>query len=83
MIDIYGDYRVLDTDYSNFAIVYSCMNFFNLFSVDYAWFITREKTVSQDLINQMRSRLSELHPDYSPNNFYFVKQGGKCQYADL
>ncbi len=83
MVDIFGDYRILNTDYENTAIVYSCMNFFNVFSVDYTWFITRERTVDKSVIDNMYHELAEIHPEYTRSHFYQVKQGGKCKYSDL
>ena len=35
-----GDYEVLDTDYTNYAIVYSCSNFY-LGKAEYIWVLTR------------------------------------------
>ncbi len=53
LIDLYGDYQVLSTDYKNYAIVYSCSNFMNVFSLEYMWILTREPTVSKDYMREL------------------------------
>ena len=39
----WGDYRVIYTDYTDMAIVYSCSKLImGMFSMDYLWVLTRE-----------------------------------------
>ena len=35
-----GDYRIVDTDYDNYALVFSCSDFY-FFHVEFAWILTR------------------------------------------
>ena len=38
----WGNYDVVDTDYENYSVVYSCTNFlFGLYRSEYAWILTR------------------------------------------
>lgn len=47
-----GPYWVLDTDYENYAFVYSCKEYvFGLYHTEYFWILTREKTPSQETLN--------------------------------
>ena len=40
--DMIGELNVLSTDYENYAIVQSCHNYLDWFSLDYVWVLTRE-----------------------------------------
>lgn len=42
-----GQYQVLDTDYTSFALVYGCDNWFGLFYTNQAWILSRTRTMSQ------------------------------------
>ena len=37
-----GDYRILDTDYQTYSIVYSCRTLFGVAKKEYVWLLTRE-----------------------------------------
>ena len=43
--DMYIDIQIVDTDYQNYAIVYSCQNLLDYVTFDYVWIMTRTKTV--------------------------------------
>ena len=45
-----GDYRILDTDYTSYAIVYSCSTIFagSISFAEYAWVLTRNPLTSSD-----------------------------------
>ena len=55
----YGDYWVLDTDYTNYTVIYSCGPFLGLAKVEFAWILSRQRTlddVTKDkLFNMMKS----------------------------
>ena len=39
----FGDYDIISTDYTSYAIVYSCSPFFaNAYCLEYLWILTRE-----------------------------------------
>ena len=44
-----GDYLVLDTDYTNYASVYSCGTA-GAFVLEYAWLLGREQTMTQEIM---------------------------------
>ena len=46
------NYRVLATDYLNFAIVYDCLDIFGLFRAESLWFLTRSQFPDQSLVDE-------------------------------
>lgn len=45
----FGDYNVLETDYDNYGLVYTCRETLGgLASLQYAWILTRGKKVSDE-----------------------------------
>ena len=43
-----GDYWVFDTDYSTYSVVYSCDNIFGLIKIEFAWILSRERSLDDD-----------------------------------
>ena len=54
-----ADYRVIDTDYENFAIVFS-QNRVGLWDINFAWIFTRAAKVDNDVVDRLFDRLTEL-----------------------
>lgn len=46
------NYRVLATDYVNYAIVYDCLDIFGLFKAESLWFLTRSQFPDQSLVDE-------------------------------
>ena len=45
-----GDYRVVETDYETYSLVYACVPVpFDLGSFQFMWILAREKEISEDL----------------------------------
>ena len=73
----HSNYKVVDTDFETFSIVYGC----GFLGKD-LWFLTREAVVDDALISQMLETAKIQLPtfDFSrmvPRNY----QGDKCTYA--
>ena len=72
-----SNYKVVDTDYKTYSIVYSCG-----ITKSFLWLLTREPVVSDTLYNQMVATAKKNLP-----NFDFSRmdardyQGPKCSYA--
>ncbi|KAJ8011188.1 hypothetical protein DPEC_G00055580 [Dallia pectoralis] len=50
-----GPYWVLSTDYEGHSVVYSCTDVPNDFHVDFAWILSREPTVSEEKLKELRN----------------------------
>uniref|UniRef100_A0A1A9VZK3 Apolipoprotein D n=1 Tax=Glossina brevipalpis TaxID=37001 RepID=A0A1A9VZK3_9MUSC len=49
-----GNYWVLGTDYENFAVVYSCMDWLHIVNTKIIWILTRERFPVDDIIQEAR-----------------------------
>ncbi|XP_021344900.1 apolipoprotein D-like, partial [Mizuhopecten yessoensis] len=59
-----GNYYVIDTDYDNYSIVYSCSDVYGFTHVELAWIMSRERNgVTRRQRSKLYSRLSSLGID--------------------
>ncbi|XP_078613451.1 uncharacterized protein LOC144883089 [Branchiostoma floridae x Branchiostoma japonicum] len=59
-----GPYWVLDTDYSSYAVVWSCINIvWGLFKVEMAWILGRERALDEDIMKDIVYELTEMGID--------------------
>ena len=65
-----GDYNVWDTDYTNYALVYSCSQYLFIKS-EAAWILARGKSLDESLITQLKDKLGAN----SAKNLIRVYQG--------
>merc|ERR1711962_115527 len=48
-----SDYWILETDYDNFASVYTCVDFFGIIKAEFAWVLVRDpNNVTYEIMNQ-------------------------------
>ena len=52
-----GNYQVLDTDYTSYALVYGCDNWFGLFWTNQAWILSRTQTLPAETIASIKATL--------------------------
>lgn len=52
-----GNYLIIDTDYANYALIYSCDSIFWFLKSQSAWILSRNKTISQDLRENLTNKL--------------------------
>ncbi len=62
-----ADYRVMTTDYENYALVYACNDVF-LGKVDYVWLLTRAQNPDQIYVDQALSVLAARVPEFTADN---------------
>ncbi|XP_046437376.1 apolipoprotein D-like [Daphnia pulex] len=72
-----GTYLVLDTDYTNYASVYSC-GVAGAFVLEYAWLLGREQTMTQEVMDVALSKFTQFGVDVS--TFQMTTQGASCVY---
>ncbi|XP_065114476.1 apolipoprotein Db [Paramisgurnus dabryanus] len=61
----YAPYWVLSTDYNSMALVYSCTDILRLFHVDYAWILSRTRTLPAETVYHAKEILSREKIDVS------------------
>ncbi|XP_061776797.1 apolipoprotein D-like [Nerophis ophidion] len=54
-----GPYWVLASDYSNYALVYSCTDF-GVAHVDSAWILSRRPTIAEETLEELQSTLMSI-----------------------
>jgi lipocalin len=75
-----ADYRVMDTDYENYALVYACNDIF-LGKVDLVWILTRAQNPEQKYIDQALATLKARVPEFNTeDNLLWSFQGANCKY---
>ena len=53
-----GPYFVLETDYENFAAVYSCDELPGFGAINYGWVLTRDPNPSQEIVSYRNENFS-------------------------
>jgi lipocalin len=59
-----ADYEVVETDYTNYALVYSCINLPLVnYKDEFVWILSRTKTLDIKVINNLKEKLTKLGVD--------------------
>ncbi|KAI7792613.1 putative apolipoprotein D, partial [Triplophysa rosa] len=61
----YAPYWVLSTDYNSMALVYSCTDILRLFHVDFAWILSRTRTLPAETVYHAKEIFSRANIDVS------------------
>ncbi|XP_066941255.1 crustacyanin-C1 subunit-like [Macrobrachium rosenbergii] len=72
---------ILDTDYDNYACLYSCMDYNFEYHSDFSFIFTRSPTPSSTYIKKCETAFSSIGLDLS--RFFKTVQGPRCPYNDL
>lgn len=59
----YSPYWILATDYVNSAVVYSCTDVLRLFHVDFAWILSRTRTLPDSTIEEAQEIFTQNNID--------------------
>lgn len=73
-----GDYRVVSTDYTNYAVVYSCTNYFWLAKSESVWILTRAQTPDASVLTTAENVITTQLPNYGLAPLHYTSQGGDC-----
>ncbi|KAK3856677.1 hypothetical protein Pcinc_037004 [Petrolisthes cinctipes] len=74
-------YTLLDTDYSNYACIYSCIDYNYGYYSDFAFIFTRSATPSDNYIKKCLDVFQSYNVDSS--RFERTEQGSSCPYDAL
>ncbi|XP_034469754.1 apolipoprotein Da, duplicate 1 [Hippoglossus hippoglossus] len=61
----YSPYWILSTDYTNTALVYSCTDILRLFHVDFAWILSRTRTLPDATVEKAKETFGNNNIDVS------------------
>ncbi|XP_067110098.1 apolipoprotein Da, duplicate 1 [Osmerus mordax] len=61
----YSPYWILSTDYDNSALIYSCTDVLRLFHVDFAWILSRTRTLPAATIEKSKATFTNNNIDVS------------------
>jgi lipocalin len=64
----FSNYIVLDTDYTNYSLVYSCSTrFYGLIKTEVAWILSRSRTLNQTIIDKLTAKVKSISPTLVSN----------------
>lgn len=67
------DYRIIETDYSNYSIVISKNQFLKIFKTEYAWIMGRDKVLNQKIVDHCMEVL-ERETNFKRSDLILAKQ---------
>jgi len=53
----YGKYNVIDTDYDNYTLIYSCESILGVAHIEFAWILARNRTLDQVTTDRLMAEL--------------------------
>ena len=77
---INGDFQVLDTDYTGYAIIYSCNKFLWFWRAENAWIFTRTKPATVANLDNYFTILNGKVDSFASGDFKDPNQSVSCKY---
>lgn len=74
-----GDYQLISTDYTSYAVVYS-FNRFLFWKTEAAWVLTRSRQPSEELVMKGFNLLREQVPTFKLEDFHRTSHGDDSKY---
>ncbi|XP_044746730.1 apolipoprotein D-like [Coccinella septempunctata] len=59
-------YWVLETDYDNYSVVWSCVDIPPIVSAEFAWILTRERSPAQEIVDKAHAVFDRLNLSRKP-----------------
>ncbi|CAL1547349.1 unnamed protein product, partial [Lymnaea stagnalis] len=56
-----AEYRVVETDYKTYSLVYSCTLFAGLFRTEFAWILSRTTSLDGALVTRLEQKLASYN----------------------
>ncbi len=73
-----ADYRVIATDYENYALVYACNDLF-MAKAEFTWLLSRQQHPTQNDVDTMVYLLTQ-RTDFPKEQLSWTYQGPACKY---
>uniref|UniRef100_A0A646QED8 Apolipoprotein D n=1 Tax=Hemiscolopendra marginata TaxID=943146 RepID=A0A646QED8_9MYRI len=70
-----SNYWVLDTDYTNYSVVWSCSNYLGIFHTQFAWILSRKRVLDEDTRIKIYSKLDKMGLSHSK---FFLTDQANC-----
>ena len=59
-----GDYKILETDYTSYTVLYTCMGLPGVYNIEYVWILTREQDPSDEVMDHALDVIRTKVPKY-------------------
>ncbi len=73
-----GDYKILETDYENYTVLYTCMGLPGVYNIEYVWILTREVNPSDEVMQQALDVVAAKVPKYDITYLHQTAQGKRA-----
>ena len=68
----FAPYWVVETDYENYAMVFSCTSLLNVYHYEVAWILSRSRQLDSSIVNKLMNKWKSFDVDVS--RFSFTRQ---------
>ena len=70
-----GDYKVVETDYTSYTVIYTCTGLPGIYNIEYVWILTRDPIPSQDVLDKAMEAIHTKIPKYDSDVLFATPQG--------
>ncbi|XP_005098523.1 apolipoprotein D-like [Aplysia californica] len=60
-----AEYKIVETDYSSYSLVFSCASIADIFNTQFAWILSRTRTLDKAVVSRLENTLAQYHIDVS------------------